>query len=327
MADLPDIYFLPEWGEYYQEHDNGKIQKFEYKSKLGHVYYQFIIRNDHNVLESTKYYDLVTTYGFNGPIILECDINNKLKLIKDYDKEFNIYCLDNNIVTEWIRFSPWLKNHIDFESIYINKYNNFTVFIDLEVNDFFFEEFHPRARTSIRKSIQYGVKIEFDFIGETVGEFHRLYQFVDKKYHVSDYYIFDLEFLKKGFISLSGKEFIINAIYEDQIISSAIILNYGDYIHYHLAAHNPEFYYLNASSLMFYHLCLWGKTNNKKQFHLGGAFTEGLFDFKKQFTRNGFCDFYVGKKIRNEEVYNIIVNKKLQEGSIKDMSYFPLYRG
>lgn len=180
-SNLPDIYFLPEWGEIYQEHDKGKINTFEYKNELGHIYYQFIIRNDPNILESINYYDIVTTYGFNGPIILECEFKNKVNLINDYDKAFNQYCLDNNIVTEFVRFSPWLKNHIDFERIYTNKYNNYTIFIDLAVNDFFIDEFHSRVRTKIRKSIKNGVKIEFDFIGETVNEFYRLYQMMAKK--------------------------------------------------------------------------------------------------------------------------------------------------
>jgi len=327
MNNYPDIYFLPEWGDLYQEHDKGVVDRFEFKNELGHIYYQFMKRQLPEDLDLGSYCDIVTPYGFNGPVILESDQGSKLILIAEYDKEFQKYCIDNNIISEYIRFNPWLKNHLDFEKIYTTKYNNYTLYTDLTVNDFFMQEFSSKIRNLIRKAVKSGIQIEFDFSGATITEFYRLYQMMVEKNKVADYYIFKSDFLKKTFLSLKDKQFIINAVYEDKYISSAIFLHYGDYIHYHLSANDPDYYPLNANSMILREACLWGQNNGKKQMHLGGAFTDELFAFKKQFTKKGICDYYVGKKIRNEEIYNELVNKRLKNGGILNNLYFPLYRG
>ena len=42
--------------------------------------------------------------------------------------------------------------------------------------------------------------------------------------------------------------------------------------------------------------------------------------------RNLEFDFYIGKKIWNKDVYDMLVEKRMECGLIEDVSYFPLYR-
>lgn len=235
--------------------------------------------------------------------------------------------MKENIVSEYVRFNPWLKNHLDFEKTYTTKYNNYTLFTDLTVDNFFMQEYCSKIRNLIRKAVKNGVQLEFDFTGASLKELHRLYQMMAKKNNVAEYYLFDFDFLLKTFVDLKNKQFIINGIFEDKYISSAIFLHHGDYIHYHLSANDPKYYPLNANSLILREACKWGQNNGKKQMQLGGAFSDELFAFKKQFTKKGICDYYVGKKIRNEAIYDEFVNLKLTNGTITNYSYFPLYRG
>jgi hypothetical protein len=324
---FPDIYFLPEWGKLFQEHDRGEICVFEFKNKLGHIYYQFIKRPVPYSYLGKTYFDTVTTYGFNGPIILEFDSKTKERLLMDFDEAFQKYCVNQCIISEYVRFNPWLKNHLDFEKIYLIKYNNYTLFTDLTVHDFFTDEFSCKVRNQIRKARKSGIKIEFDYMGVSINEFQRLYQKMTEKNNVSEYYLFDTAFLVNSFKTLENKQFIINALFEDKYISSAIFLHYGNYIHYHLSANDPQYYPLCANSLILYEGCNWGLNHGKLQMHLGGAFSEELFRFKRKFTKNGICDYYIGKKIRNLEIYNELVKIKLQNDAIINKDYFPLYRG
>ncbi len=158
------------------------------------------------------------------------------------------------------------------------------------------EEIAPRTRTKIRKAKKSGVEVEFDFQGKSLFEFERLYQMMAERNKIAEYYLFSREFLYESFSTLKGKQFIINGKFQGEYISSAIFLQYGDYMHYHLAANDPNHYSLNANSLILNEACNWGVTHGKKQLHLGGAFSEQLFQFKRQFTKNGICDYYVGKK-------------------------------
>lgn len=326
-TNVPDIYFLPEWGKLYEEHDNGKVAIFEFQNNRGHIYYQFMKRQLPPELDCKDYVDLVTSYGFNGPVIIECKEANRQILITDFDEAFQLYCERENIISEYIRFSPWLKNHLDFEKIYTTKYNNYTLFTDLKVNDFFMEEFNSKIRNQIRKAIKNGVKVEFDFSGSSVSEFSRLYEITATKNSFSNYYLFSDDFLKKTFGVLQGKQFIMNAWFEEKCISSAIFLHYNDFIHYHLSANDPHYYSLCANSLILYEAAKWGQANGKKQLHLGGAFSDELFAFKKQFTKKGIFDYYVGKKIRDERMYQELLAIKMKKGKISNLEYFPLYRG
>jgi hypothetical protein len=327
MNKYPDIYFLPEWGKLFQEHDKGKIDIFNFKCSLGTVYYQFIKRKIPLKLKGMQYWDTVTTYGFNGPVILECEKSKKKFLVLEFNQAFQQYCMDNQLVSEYIRFNPWLKNHLDFDKFYEAEYNNYTLFTDLTTTDFFMDEFSSKIRNLVRKAIKNGVKIKFDFIGSTIEDFQRLYRLMIQKNEVSDYYLFKTEFLKKTFKVLKKNQFIIYGIYQGEIISSAIFLHHNDYVHYHLSANDPLFYPLNANSLILYEACKWGKKNKKKQLHLGGAFTKELFAYKKQFTKNGICDYYIGKKIRNKKIFDDLVALRSNHDPIKNKDYFPLYRG
>ncbi|MCK5136193.1 MAG: GNAT family N-acetyltransferase [Bacteroidales bacterium] len=327
MMNLPDIYFLPEWGKANQMIDKGEVCIFEYKNYLGHVYYQFIKRQVPDDLGHVTYYDIITPYGFSGPIVLAYANSNKKVLITKFDKAFNEYCLHEHIIAEYVRFSPWLRNHLDFRTIYTLKYNKYTLYTDLTVRDFFMEEYCSKIRTKIRKAEKIGVQLEYDFSGSSLREFHRLYQSTFEKNAMSEYYLFNLDFLIRTFKSLDNRQFLINALFEDEYISSGIFMEFGDYLHFHLVANNYQHYPKNANSLIMNEAAKWGQKNGKKQLHIGGAFTNELFAYKKQFTRNGKCDFHIGQKIRDEEIYNKLVDLRIKRGETINSNYFPLYRG
>lgn len=327
ISNYPDIYFLPEWGEVYQEHDGGQIARFIFQNNKGKVYYQFLKREIPGELDPGEYCDIVTPYGFSGPVILECDKGEEKRLVMDYDREFQMYCNEHKIVSEYIRFSPWIKNYEDFKEIYDLKYNNYTLFTDLTADDIFMDQFSSKIRNLIRKAIKNGVTIEFDNSGASVGRFIELYDRTAEKNDFSDYYRFRRKFLKKTFLKLMDLQFLVNAQYEGRTISSAIFLNYNNIIHYHLAANDPGYYSMNGNSLILHEVAKWGKSEGKETLHLGGAFSESLFAFKKQFTKSKPFDYFVGKKIRDQKKYNdLIIQNQNQEKQL-NLDYFPLYRG
>ena len=323
----PDIFFLPEWGKAFQELDNGEANIYEFKNDYGHIYYQFIKRRIPSHLNLPAYFDIITPYGFNGPVVLFCKDGRKEHLISEYKEEFLKYCIHENIISEYVRFSPWLKNHLDFGNQYDLKYNNYTLHTDLTVSDFFMEEFHKRVRNKIRVASKRGVTIEYDFKGTSLKEFYRLYQMTGEKNNFSEYYRFSYDFLSNSFSVLGNKQFIVNAKFDNNYISSRIVLDHGEYVHDFLAGNDYQYIDLNANSLILYEMAGWAKARGKKQLQMGGAFSDSLFAFKKQFTKTGFCDFYIGKRIINEQVYKELVEKRIKLGNLEDSTYFPLYRG
>lgn len=320
VIDYPDIYYSKIWGQLNESKDKGKWDCFLFESNLGKVYYPFIKRRIDIKVNNKIYYDIVTPYGFNGPVIIENFCDDIDKLVEEFNNEFNKFCNENNIVSEYIRFSPWLKNHKYLSNIYNIKNNNVTLYVDLK-KDFFYEEFSSKCRNVIRKAIKNNVKVKFDFYGDTIEEFYRLYNEMAYKNNVSEFYKFDIDFLKALFNGMKGNIFIANAIYKGKYISSAMFLYNKDYIHYHLSGNDYNHTTLGGNSLILYEVAKFAKKKEIKEFHLGGANGEALLKFKKQFTKGGVLDFFVGTKIRNEDIYY-----KLVEINGRNKGYFPEYR-
>lgn len=328
MKTLPDIYFLPEWGKFFEsKEEKGEWRVFELKNETGHLFYQFIVRPIPLKAGEITYYDTITPYGFSGPIILECVEGKKEELVQLFDEEFQQYCNENNIITEYVRFNPWLKNIEDFRDLYSLRNNGHTLYIDLTVNDFFMEEFSPKARTQVRRALKNNVEIEYDFDGTNTKEFHRLYEMMANRNNLGEYYRFSEDFLRNSFNSLEGKQFFLHAKHEGRYVSSSFIVHHGDYVHYHLTANDPSYFHLAANSLIVYEACRWSVEKGKKELHLGGGTIESLDQFKKKFTKTAPLDLLMGKKVRNEETYNLLVEYKKNNGGIENPGYFPLYRG
>ena len=169
---------------------------------------------------------------------MEC--KNKEKLIENFNKEFGRYCSLEDIVAEYVRFDPWICNFEDFSSIY-NVFTQGDIYCNDLAEDFFAKQYSTDVRNMIRKAEKSGVKVEFDFEGKYIKDFLKLYDYTAEKYNISDFYKLDEKFLNEYFEKLPNKVFIANARYNEDIISTAIILIGNDIVHFHFSAKNPEY--------------------------------------------------------------------------------------
>ena len=324
---LSDIFFLPEWGKAYATQDMGENKIFEYVNEVGHVYYQFIVRPIPLALGDATYYDTITPFGQSGPVIISCAAGRRNELVSAFDEAFQKYCIDNHIVAEYVRFNAWVKNAEDFKDIYGIDNRGISMYVDLSVGDYFMEEFKSSTRQQVRRALKNNVEIEYDYTGATIDEFHRLYEIMVKRNNVPEHYRFTKELLAESFTLLEGKQFIVYAKYNGHYISAALYVHHGDFLHYHLAANDPEFFNVAGNSLVLNEGCRWGVEHGKKQMHLGGASSDVLYRFKRGFTKTEPLDILTGKKVRNEAIYNLLADYSLSSGKIENPGHFPIYRG
>ena len=87
------------------------------------------------------------------------------------------------------------------------------------------------------------------------------------------------------------------------------------------------FLHLSPAYVLRYAITLWGKEHGYELIHHGGGRTDScddsLYLFKKQFGKNTELEFWVGKKIWNDEAYSVLCDAV---GVDHDTSYFPAYR-
>lgn len=327
MDDLKDIYFTDEYCRIYENNGDGILETFVLENSKGKIIYKFLKR-EINDIDGNKYYDITTPYGYGGPLILPLKEGFREALIEEFKIKFEQYCQLNKIVCEFVRFHPIEKNHVGMDEYMDVNYIRDTVYVDIEDEVKIFGNMVSECRTAIRKAIKNGIEIEQT---SSLNEFKKLYIETMKKNNASEYYFFSDDFLEDTMKLLDGNITIFNAKYEGKVVSSVMAMNYGDYIHYHLSGSDVEYSKYRPVNLLIYNMCLWGNKLGAKYLHLGGGYlgnNDNLFRFKKTFSKDGRAEFYIGKKIHLEEIYNKLVkeNEKISDHKI-NKNYFPLYRG
>lgn len=323
-----DIYFNENYGKLYEKIENGKAKIFKYEDENGIVSNQFILRKIPIKINQNEYFDIVTPYGYGGPIIEKCKNNKKNELVTNYIRAFEKYCDTKKIVSEFIRFHPILNNANDFKEVYNPQYIRKTLGTNLnKFDDPVASEFSKHCRKNIRQALRKGISYKITKSPDNLNTFRKIYYSTMDRNHATDYYYFPeryfdniLKFFKENII-------LVEAIFEDKTIASGLYFIYNKTIHIHLSGTLSEYLYLSPAYILRYAVTLWGKENDYKLIHHGGGRSnseeDSLYKFKKQFAKNTEFDFYIGKKIWNGEIYNKLCEIK---NVGKNEEYFPAYR-
>ncbi len=332
---LKDIYFTYDYFSPFQKNGDGEPILYYFKCEYGKVAYPFMLRdiagsnNLKGIIEMNKYFDISSVYGYGGPLFeSHKPDDNIFNLKKEFYKFFSNYCKRTNIISQFDRFHPLIKNHVFFNDFSDLSQIRKTVHMDLINEKNIWDNIEPKCKNKIRKAIKNNVKIIIEDEFATLDTFKYIYNTTMDKNNASHYYYFNDNFFEDTANNLENNMVIANAYYEDNIIASSLIMNHNNYLHYHFSGTLKEYKYLQANNLLLYEVALWGSKNGYKYFHLGGGYeseSDSLYKFKKSFSKIESNDFFVGKKIHNLEDYNKLTNivkcKKTEESI-----FFPAYR-
>jgi serine/alanine adding enzyme len=325
---FPDIYFEEEYGKLCEIIEHGKAEIFEFISNEGKIRNLYIKRNLPKELDpDQKYFDITTPYGYGGPIITELN-GDKEKLLSDFDSEFSHFCIKNNIISEFVRFHPIVRNDITFSSVYDTVFMRETVATRIEgIEDPIQEEFSKSTRKSIRRSLRDGITYEIIENPYELNRFIEVYYETMDRNETGEFYYFSEEYFEYLCDYLADFFININVFYDNQCIGSGIYTIYNGIMQSHLSGTRSEFLRLSPAYVLKFASIDWAKKNNIKIVHHGGGATsdpeDSLLLFKKKFSQKEPFYFYIGKKIHNKEIYDLMVDKSKK----KVAGYFPQYRG
>jgi len=328
-----DVYYLSGYTKAFKLHGDGEPTLFYYHDEEIRAINVVMIRDIAmdkrfiDKLENQSLFDITTPYGYGGFIIKGIPNDNNLKKI---NKEYFDYCRSKNIISEFVRFHPVLKNSKINSEIYEVIDLGKTITMDLISKEQIWNDLSSKNRNVIRKAIKSGVEIYWGRSPELIDEFIPLYNSTMNKDEATDYYYFDKEFYKSVLEDLRYNSLIFYALYDQKVISMSMILFGNENMHYHLSASDREHQNLAATNLLLYEAACWGCENGFKSFHLGGGLgskEDSLFKFKKAFNKNSGTYFSIGKKIFNQEKYDELIATRLQENEFDtDTTFFPKYR-
>ena len=309
-ANVRDINFSFDYNFLYERNGDGSIRLFHY-TEDSHVYfYPFLIRRVLIDELPSIYQDIETVYGYTGPI----SSTNDSDFIQRATLAFKEYCRKENIVCEFIRFHPLLRNEglvsveADIKIFPLRDY----VYVDLKkTEEEIWTGYSSQNRNKIRKAEKQGVKIEAVNDEESFASFVELYLQNMQLLRAAKMYFFSKEFFDALF-ELAVKEGVIFiARSEKEVLGAAVFLGGGPIAHYFLAAASSEGKKMAAGNLLLHHGIKWSQQNGMHKLHLGGGVTEDLDDPLLVFKNNFSVQtekFYIGKRIHDQEAYDSLVN-------------------
>lgn len=328
-----DVYYLSNYAKSFQLHGDGDPILFHYFDediRAINVVMKRDIEKDTNfrgLIQPNTTFDITTPYGYGG-FLIEGDVNETS--IKKLNDEYSSYCRSENIVSEFVRFHPVLKNSIMNKQIYEVVDLSSTITLQLESKYKIWGDISSKNRNVIRKAIKSGVKTYWGRSPELIDSFVPLYNVTMRNDDAVQYYYFSREFYESIFEGLKYNSMFFYSVYGKKVISIAIILLANRNMHYHLSASDKDYSSLAATNLLLYEAASWGCENGFKTFHLGGGLgskEDNLYKFKKAFNKNSDTYFSIGKKIFDQDKYNDLSKIRFDEKKHDPLDpYFPTYR-
>lgn len=317
-----DVYYLPEYLEIQEEVENGTALLATWQSPElgGMVAYPFLKRA---VPQHEGLFDTITAYGYGGPIF-SGPARLATEAIRGFRLEFDIYCHQAGIVSEFIRFHPLLENNIGDCGTLKTEYVRDTVVVEIDSHLDPMDTFPPKTRNMVRKAQRSGIRVSLSYDEAALDEFIPLYYQTMERRNALRYYFFPRLFFKRLMKELDPKPFILTASFERRAVASALFIRYGPFLHYHFSGSDRSYQHFGPNNLIIYHAALEGGKLGAKRFHLGGGYLEpedSLFRFKASFSE-GRGRFYVGRAIHNRQVYDELC---AEHGRVSG-KYFPGYR-
>lgn len=325
-----DIYFDSRYGKICEKIESGSSEVFEFESNKGLISNMFIKREISIDIKGETYYDIVTPYGYGGPIIRKCKDEDKDELINQYRAAFSKYCDENKIVSEFVRFHPLVSNAEDFQDCYETTCIRNTIGTNLrDYDDPIQSEFSKSCRKNINKALKEGVSYRVTDTPQEkdINNFMEIYYSTMNRNNASEFYYFNKDYIIECVEKFPNNIVIVEAIYSNKTIAMGFYFKYDKTIHIHLSGTLSEFLYLSPAYILRYAVSLWGKENGYEMIHHGGGRTnqpdDSLYRFKKQFGKNTEFNFFVGKRIWNTRIYDEL-NRILNVD--ESTEYFPSYR-
>ncbi len=313
ITELPinqrDIYFYPEYYRLYKEYGDGEPFCFIFKNDKGLAIYPFLKNKIDNSIYNlnSEYFDIQGTYGYNGVISSSYDEDFK----NDFSLAFGEFCEKENIVAEFTRFHPLIKNHQFSESHMTIIKDRQTVWLDLSADhtQFWKESYSSNNRNMIRKAQKNAIQVLLADRDSDYKLFYEIYLTTMKEVNALPYYYFDEKYALNFNSFIGNNQKLLIARYQGQNICAMLMMINGKYAHYHLSGRVKEFANLAANNLILDFAIQIAREHGAQLFHFGGGnstdLKDPLFKFKSNFSKTN-ADFYIGKKVHNKEVYNQI---------------------
>jgi len=315
--------------EYISSYDGSSLmQSLNWaKVKFGWIQEAVYIEEDGNIiaamtllLEKVPHTNSYLMYAPRGPV---CDISN-IELVKRLVVEAEK--LKEKYKVFLLKFDPNIKYDERLEMIYkeagfkvlnkqvdkddlIQPLHDMVLDIDNISEEDLMKTFAEKTRYNIRLSKRKGVEVYYSRSEEDLKKFYELYKItaIRDKIGCRAYEYFDA--MLKSYDEKHLRIYISK--HENDYLSAAIALNYGNELFYLYGASSNEKRNLMPNYLMQWEMIKWGLETGCKKYNFGGVLNldpqNGLYKFKIGFCKKDGITEYIGEidKVYDNFMYNL----------------------
>ncbi len=323
-----DVYYLSGYVKAFHKQGEGEPILFYYENgtdrAINVVFKRDIALDPHFIgkLEEGKYFDLISPYGYGG----------FLGAISDYQKlnqEYSDYCIENHFVCEFVRFGLFTDYHKYFQGEVESRTHNVVRRLDNMSIDEIWMDFKAKVRKNVKKAISYNVEIVIEDTGLYLNDFLRIYYGTMERTEANNSFFFHEDFFRT-LMTMKGHYMFFHVLYENKVISTELVIKGVENCYSYLGGTDRDYFDVRPNDFLKYEIIKWAKEKGLKNFVLGGGYgaDDGIFQYKQCLAPNGIVDFYIGRRVFNEELYEKLISMRQSEDSQfdKDSSFFPVYR-
>ena len=276
----------------------------------------------------TTYFDVISTYGYGGPLFHRNTDNN---IRKQFWDTVDVWYKQHNVVSEFIRFNL-INNILEYTGRLIPTMNN--VMGKLINTEQQWSAYDRKVRKNVKKAKRENLYVEIthqDFSKKIIDIFYDIYIETMIRTKASKEFLYPKQDLE-NFIEECKEICVIAITYKADVpLSAELLLLSKYYVFSFLGGTISDYFIFRPNDFLKHEVINWAYNKEYKYFVLGGGFgkNDGIFNYKKSFFPNDVSTFYTGRKIIDSQVYTTLSEEKLKNddaGYNIEKDFFPLYR-
>lgn len=334
-----DIFFLPEYAATY-ERDGLEAKAYLVDTGCGCVLYPFLLRpvlidGKAASFEGNPAYDLVSPYGFGGPVASSDDP----AIYREFADTFTAWCLETRLASEFLCPHPFTGtvDIVKCDPAYNHAQGKATVFIDLSGGEgSVWQQLNRGHRSAVNSARKQGVSV--DLVTPTAGlyeEFNRLYTETMDRHHAASRWYHPYDYFERCHTLLGPGccSFFIARV-QGALAAWFIVLHGFKTAYYHFAGSDVNWGQTKASQLLMHEVSLWCQSQGYEKLFLGGGVSgqadDTLLRYKMGFSKNT-VEHVTAWRILDGAVYEELSHQKetaelLASGHVSSSDFFPAYR-
>ena len=254
-------------------------------------------------------------YGYGGSLY-EGKTEYQETVSKEFELLFHQELSNRGVVSEFIR-----------EDIFTQRLANRTIGITVEqqlnivvrlnrTKEEIWSNYKAKVRKNVNKAKRYNLRVLFDPAGDYLDDFIKIYHDTMTRTEASSYFFISKEKFQNLLCTLGqdGGLMFVHVFDGDIMVSTELLLLSSDTIYSFLGGTLSSSFSKRPNDLLKHEVINWGNENGYKWFVLGGgaAPNDGIFKYKQAFDPESIFPFYIRKVVHDQELYNDLVNKRLQ---------------